>query len=220
MSIYRELPWREFLSSLTVGDHILTTERLTGRREGHTIECTGSEPWRHDQWLQVPGFIPAGARLMPLNWERIGFYQSYMHRHNEEVRFFFDVFSLRGAHIASLGEAYLHQLALGTDILWIIRRAGDGDVPGFSIEGVDLQTGDRIGPRTITAQLIQTLGTSISQRRWSEVYRANVSSWGLNWQGDHPWLTIQVLRPGKRPVRKRYHLPLEAALVHLAQSQP
>ena len=218
MSAYRALPWCGFPSSLTVGDDVFTTDRLTGRHEGHTIECTGPQPWRHDRWLQVPGFIPAGAQLMPLGPNRIGFYQCYMHRHeNNKGRFFFDVFSMRGAHIAALGEAELHQLALGVDTIWLIRRTVSGDASGLSIEGVYLQTGARIGPTTMTAQLIQTLGAPISQRRWLEIYSSSLSFWGLNWQEEHPWLTIQVLRSGVRPVRKRYHLSLEAALIYLAQ---
>ena len=220
MSIYRALPWRGFPSSLTVGDDSYTTERLTGSYEGHIIECTGPQPWRHDQCIQVPSYIPAGAQLMQLGRERIGFYQSYMHRHeNNKVRFFFDVFSLRGAHIVSLGEADLHQMVLSADTLWLTRCVEDGVVSSISIEGVDLQTGVRIRPMTMTTQLIQTIGTPISQRSWSELYSSSPSIWGLNWQGNSPWLSIQVLRLRKRPVHKRYHLPFEEALVHLALHQ-
>ena len=216
MSVYRALPFRGFPSSLTIEDDVLTTERITGRREGHTIECIGTHPWSYDLWLNMPSFMPTGAQVMQLSDNRIGVYHSYMHRHEHtNGRFFFDVFSLRGAHITALGEVDLHQLALGADTLWIIRRVQDGDASGLSIEGHNIYNGIRIGPKTMTDQLIQKLGEPISKRLWSEIYSSSSSLWGLNWQGGSPWLTIQVLRLGKRSVRKRYHLPLELALTHL-----
>ena len=216
MSAYYALPFRGFPSSLTIGDSTFTTECITGRREGHTIECAGTHPWRYDLWLHMPNFMPAGAQVMQLSDDRIGVYHSYMHRHEHtNGRFFFDVFSLRGAHIFALGEVYLHQLALGPDSLWIIRRVKGSDISGLSIEGYNIHNGIRIGPETMTDQLIQKLGEPVSKRLWSEIYSSSTSLWGLNWQGGNPWLTIQVLRLGKRLLRERYHLSLEAALAHL-----
>ena len=217
MSAYRALPWHGFRNSLTTGESVFTTERLN-HGQGHAIECKGPQPWRQERWQREIPFFPAGAQLMLLGPDRIGFCQNYMHSHEYRGRFFFDIFSTRGAHIATLGEINLGELVLGTDTLWIIRRVGGGEASGLSIEGVVLQTGDRSTPMTMTAQTIQMLGAPISQRAWLESYGSGRSFWGLNWQEDRPWLTVQVLRSSKRPIRKRYHLPLEAALIYLSQN--
>jgi len=219
MSTFRALrfQWFEAQPPLTVGKDSFTVEALSGPH-GHAVVCTGPQPWRRERRPPRLGpFSPVSGQLTRLGPDRIGFFQSYIHNHSgSQGRFFGDVFSLRGAHIAALGELDLSQTALGPDHLWIIEQAGDADAQGLTIEGVELETGRRIGPITLDTQAILRLGTPISQRRWSEVYGSSASFWALNWQGDHPWLTIRVLRPGKRPVRKRYHLPLETALSHLA----
>ena len=122
-------------------------------------------------------------------------------------------------HITALCDFHPFELALAGDTLWVVRGPGRGDRSELSIEGIELESGARIGPTTMDTQLIQTLGAPISHRRWSELYGSVRYLWGLNWQGDHPWLTIQIIRTGTRSVRKRYHLRLETALDHLGLRQ-
>ena len=141
-----------------------------------------------------------------------------MHNHEQgRSLFFYDLFSLRGRHISALGRVHPGELALGSDSLWVIRQAGSKDEPILCIEGVELTTGQRLGPGILQTADMQTLGDPISHRRWSEVYGSVPHLSGLNWQGEQPWLTIQFLRPGTRPVRKRCQLSLEAAIAHLSE---
>ena len=62
MSVYRALLFRGVPSSLTIGGDVSSTERLTGRHEGHTIESTGQRPWR----LSIEGAdLQTGIRIGP-----------------------------------------------------------------------------------------------------------------------------------------------------------